>query len=346
MSTIEKPRRQTAKEIWDWQELVTACTERRRLRTQNEVSSHCLELMERQRVPRPLIAQMDERVVAYAGATSISLWYMHTPKQEPLEKSRLFDWVRVFPCAGGRTTYRIDDAVNGWFANRHLPINAKDRKTHSGYRSEQWWHGQSGVYQRGQGPYYPDAGPDAANVTAEEVMAEATGAAHLTEAWCKAAESLMSRLETVLAPFRDVVVRYEMHGFDAPEETYRHDRFQFRSALKLDPGVRDIVRQVHITSPYGLTIRLKSPCVAGDGGWAMVPDMAIGVCGPCLAIEDGPQIWYTSQLLHPSGRGGSAEYQADEEYSIGLPFAVARNPQKIVEAARQWAAGRIYIPCV
>jgi hypothetical protein len=342
MTTETKVRRQTKKEIWDWRTLADACADARRLPKQTPASEHALTLATR-RTSAGRLAQMDERVIAIAEPCYIALWYMHTPKQSDLGESVLNDWVHVFPCAGGRTSYRIDDGVNGWFANRHLPINAKDRRTSSTYRSDQWWHGQSGVYQRGYGPYYPDAGPECANESADAIIAKTLAAPHLPDAWRAAAQALVTRLSSVLSPFRDVVLRYEVFGYKPDYPADCSDPFNFRAAGCNADGAA--IRHVSLSSRYALTVRLKSPCVATDGGWRETPDFAVSITGPFPAIDGSPDVSYCVQLLHPSGRHVANEYRPDEDFSTGMDILVTQHPQKVIEAARQWAAGRIYIPC-
>ena len=342
-------RRQTKKEIWDWKTLLDAISAADRLKRQTDVSAHALGMVEhRWRYDRnpPPMAQMDERVVAVGGATCISLWYMHTPKETALSGSSLHDWVQVYPCAGGRTTYRIDDSVNGWFANRHLPINANQRRCSSGYRSDQYWHGQSGVYQKGTGPYYPDAGPDLCNASPGEIADRTSAAVHLPEQWREAALSLVQRLSTVLSPFRDVILRYNAFGYDPDSVEQHHDSFSFRSIYRKYGEDDNWSRTVTLSARHGLTVRLKSPCVAGDGGWEIAPDLAISVTGACPAIDGSPEVNYMVQMLHPNGSASTTEYVADGSYSTGLDFVVTRHQQKVIEAARQWAASRIYIPCI
>lgn len=344
MTTTVKTRRPTKKEIWDWNTLVDALSAGERLSRQTDVSQLAIEAVERRfrYGTKPPLAQMDERVVAVGGEAGIALWYLHTPKQTDISRSTLHDWVHVYPCAGGRTTYRIDDGVNGWFANKHLPINATDRRYTGGYRSDQWWHGQSGVYQKGQGPYYPDAGPQMCNQRAQEVMDLTAAATHLPESWREAACKLVVKVNQAVAPFRDVLERYEMAGYD-PEQA--SDAWAFRSSQPYTVGGDKASRTLQLSARNALTIRLKSPCIAGDGGWEVVPDLAVTVLGECPAFDEGAQVAYATQLLHPAGPRSSVEFHSDQ-YSTGVPFMVTRHQSKVVEAARQWAAGRIYIPCV
>ena len=343
MTTTEKTRRPTKKEIWDWNTLVDALSAGKRLARETDVATYALDCVTRRfRSNQTPLAQMGERVIAVGGETCISLWYLHTPKEKQLCESKFSDWVHVYPCAGGRTTYRIDDGVNGWFANKHLPINAKDRRYTGSYRSDQWWHGQSGVYQKGQGPYYPDAGPQLCNKQAQEVMDLTAAAAHLPEAWRDAACKLVARVDSAIAPFRDVLTRYEMHGYH-PEQVA--DGWSFRSSRSFEVNGDSIHRQLALSARHALTVRLKSPCIAGDGGWEVVPDLAVTCLGECPAFDEGAPVTYALQLLHPTGPRSSVEFHS-EEYSTGVPFMVTRHQSKVVEAARQWAAGRIYIPCI
>ena len=350
MTTEARPKRQTKKLIWDWQTIDAAIAANARLPKQTDISQFALARAEHHQRHNAdaRIAQMDERIVAVGMPNCIGLWYLHTPKQEPLDKSNLNCWVFVYPGAGGRTAYKIDDSVNGWFANARLPLNASDRRKSSSYRSEQWFHGQHGVYQPGHGPYYPDAGPDCCNPSEEQMVARVNAAVHLPEKWREAASALVHRICAAVAPFRDIVVRYTPFMPDEDSVDSPYDRFQFRSILRTPDPSGDLSgnRHVHLSARYGLTVRLKSPCAAGDGGWRATPDLAISCAGDFRAFDEFCDVAYTVQMLHPQGPSGTNEWVGDETYQTGVPFCVTRHQGRVVEAARQWAASHIYIPCV
>lgn len=337
-------KRQVNKRVWDWHELTEAVSSQRRLNKQTEVSDVALKRAA-MRTSTPFVAQLDERVVAAATPERIDMLYLYTERGTALEDSRLCHWVSVYPAAGGRTTYCIDDAVSGWFANSHLPINASDRRTRSQYQSKQWHYGQAGVYQKGTGPYYPDVGPECANLTLEQLIDAIKAStdeegSQTSEQWRDAACSVAERVANAVAPFKDTVVRYEPVGigerrgrFSVGGRVYRSDDW--------DPSCE-------LESSYGLFIRLKSPAVSHDGGgsgWHMTPDFVVAVSGPLLAYEDPPNVTYGAWLAHPQGRLHCTECCPTKEVSTGLEFTASRSPVRIIEAARQWAASRIYIPC-
>lgn len=330
-------KRQTKKKIYDWSELDEAVTEQRRLSKQTPVSEKALERAANAFGRDAHIAQLGERVIAVASPNNIRLEYLFTPKGGKLDDSRLHSSVRVYPAAGARTTYRVDNSVNGWFANANLPMNAGDRTTQSRYKSNQWFYGQAGVYQKGTGPYYADVGPDCSNVSLEQVIEQIQQMTEKTsEAWREAAVSLASRIAEVVAPFRDTVIRYELQ--------LERDRFCVGGYYRDADGYHNS----ELCSTYGINVRLKCPHVSGESGWEMVPDFVAQVSGPPGGFEDPAKVLYGVILCHPQGRNQLTEWRCpygEPNFVTGLSFSLSRSPVRIIEAARQWAAGRIYIPC-
>lgn len=336
-------KRQTKKHIYDWADLEAAVTERRRLSKTTPVSEYALARAISCWGAEAHIAQLSERVIAKAHPCHIQMHYLFTPKEKALDHSKLQSSVNVFPAAGGRTTYCVDNSVNGWFANANLPLNASDRSTKSRYKSSQWFYGQAGVYQRGTGPYYPDVGPSCANSTIEDVLGKLEETSGITsEAWREAAATMMRKIADVVEPFRDTILRFEP-GIYEPD---RHALFNL-GGYHYQKGFG--YRNSELGCNYGINIRLKSPHVSGEDGWEMVPDFIVQVAGPPFGIQDPPKVIYGAILAHPQGRGQVTEYRQaysdDPTYQTGLGFAISKSPSAIIEAARQWAANRIYIPC-
>lgn len=325
-------KRQTKKHIWDWSDLVEAVREERRMPKQTPISDGALCSARRHLNCR--LAQMDERIVACAHETCITLLYFHTPKERDVSDSRLHDWVRVYPAAGGRTTYCIDHGVNGWFANARLPINAADRRTRSQYRSETWHYGSAGVYQAGQGPYYPDVGPDLSNLSLEGLI-DMVSASRACAEYKECAISLARRVASAVQPYRDTVLRFEPQGLHPDAEVVDTSHYRL-SMYRKD-------NRLLLSSPYGMNIRLKSPMASGPTGWECVPDFTVHCCGPLNGMQDSEGVWYGVSLMYPNGRNSSTECSSPQ-WSTGVSFNVTTKSRPVVEAAAQWAASNIRIP--
>lgn len=329
-------RRQTKKTILDWSALDAIVSSRRRLVRQTDVSRFALERAEKYYGADSYIGQVDERVLAVAGLESIDLAYLVTPKECALDDSKLQRAVSVYPAAGGRTTYCIDQSVNGWFANRWLPLNARERTTRSGYQRKVWFNGQMGVYVKGTGPYYPDVGPDCTNWSLEQFMQHVDLLTEAPARWRDAAKSAAERVTDMLRPFRDSLLRYELSGCD--------DRYSlggnYHSSDENDWGP-----SVDMPCRWGCDIRIKSPCARSRGDHEMVGDFAVQVGGLPFGHEEPVEVMYGAQILYPQGRKHSHGWRQDEHHNTGIGFCVSRSPVRILEAARQWAAGKIYIPC-
>lgn len=332
MTIATKKAPQANRTILDFSELVEACATTRRLATQTEVSEIALGLAVRR---YGSVAQIDERVLAAPMATHIRMLYVKTPQGCVLrsDQTQCHEWVQVYPGARGRTTYRIDDAVHGWFANRWLPMSASERKSKSGFEHPHWFHGQSQVYQRGTGMFYPDAGPDFMNLSADDVRSRIERADEaVPQAWRDDALSFLRRVGEAVAPFRDVLLRYDVEGLDKEE---RREVLRFEAVGQGKSHWQRFGWQC----PYGLRIRLKSPCGLSN---EIVPDLSVSVMGPNPMFDGSPDVMYAVEMIYP---GGMQRYGSNDRHSTGCNFVVTRTAGKVVEAARQWAANRIYIPC-
>lgn len=338
--TATKKRSPTKKAIYDWAQLVDALSNPP-APPKGEVAEY-VHAMATKHLHRKQSGvgsyqwvQLDDRLLAESTPTHIRLHWAHTPKSRPMSETRIESCVEVYPAAGGRTTYCIDDSVNGWFANRYLPLSAGQRRSRSIYRSAHWFYGQAGVYQQGQGPYYIDAGADISNwdlARFEKEVSEMPGA---PEQWRGIASAFASKITAAVAPFKDTVVRYEAYcdceDCDLPSLDVR--------AIGKFGGV--IAR-----SPYGAFIRLKNPLRQVDGGFQIVPDFAAFITGPHMAYEKSRDYYFGAQLLHPQGRFARTEWGTGAKgYETGLPSLFMSGFGEVVEAARQWAANLISIPC-
>lgn len=329
-------KRQTKKTILDWSEIDAVASTRRRLVKQTEISSFALARAERMFGPEAYIGQIDERVLAQAGQDCIALMYLVTPKECAIDESKLQRAVHVYPAAGGRTTYSIDQSVNGWFANRWLPLNASERTTRSGYQHKVWFNGQSGVYVKGTGPYYPDAGPECMNLSFEQFVSEVDALTDAPEKWREAVKSVAERVTDAVRPFRDSVIRYELRE---PGDRYCLGGYYHSS------DEEDYEPAFDVPCRWGCDVRIKSPCTPYRGDHTLVGDFAVQIGGSPLGCEDPVDVMYGAQVMYPQGSHHSTTWRQDEDMNTGLPFAVSRSPVRIIEAARQWAASKIYIPC-
>jgi hypothetical protein len=335
--TVKAP--QANRTILDFAELAEACYTRRRLAKQTPAS---LWAIDHAGDDDAYCAQIDERVVAVAHRLRIALMYAKTPAGcDIADGTRLHDWVSVYPAARGRTTYKIDDAVHGWFANKWLPLLASERNGQSGYEHPHWYHGQSGVYQKGMGPYYEDTGPEYMQLGSEGVLKLLSVAPpYLPEAWRDDARSLLRRVQEAVSPFRDVLLRYEVHGWDA--HTVEDDSEIRLGAFTIAGSTRKGWVDIRAWSPYGLRIRLKSPCVFTGARVDTVPDLVVSISGPLNMIDGGADTNYGVELMYSNS---DSRYRYDDHWDTNVPFVITRTAGKAVEAARQWAANRVYIPC-
>lgn len=337
-----RKRAPMSKKVYDWHELVDAISSPPVVPS-SEIADHV-----RGRIDGiGSCVQLTDRLVAFAGVDGITLRWFHTPRGEPIGNTTTSSKVAVYPAAGGRTTYAVDNTVDGHFANKHLPLNAKDRagggrRTH---RSTQWFCGRSGLYQKGQGPYYPDAGPDSAHPNLEkfETLLHARRDWGLPQAWAEAAAALCGRITAAVSPFRDVIVRYEGWLPSEGKEVTEGDKIIRFSTH----GMAARCGHPGMASRYGVRIRLKSPCETTDGGSRIVPDFSAFIAGPDPYCEASPDVWYGAELLHPSGSHCITAFHdpyGKTPYTTSLDKVLYRKPAEIIEAARQWAASRIFIP--
>ena len=201
-----KKRSPTKKTIYDWSSLVEAFRSPPEP-PKGEVAEHVRSLAAKHCSSKPAReghyawVQLAERLVAESTPHHIRLLWAHTPKNGSLSETRLDSSVEVYPAAGGRTTYCIDASVNGWFANRYLPLSAGGRRGRSIYRSAHWYYGQAGVYQQGQGPYYIDAGADLSNWSLEDFEREVHDMPDVPEQWAASAVAFATKITDAVAPF-------------------------------------------------------------------------------------------------------------------------------------------------
>lgn len=326
---------QSNRKIYDWSELEEAVTNRVRVGKPTPVSEQAFEMAERCFGSRRL-AHLDERVLAVARKECIDLTYAHTSPGCGLESMCLQQHVKVFPAQGGRTSYEIDCSVNGYFANKHLPMRARDRGGKSQYRNTRWYYGQSGVYQTGIGPMYPDVGPACSHQLPEQVFATVSAAEWVPESWRSKAMSMVERLRDSLLPFGDAILRCELIGLSErpdPEDA----SFPF-SATSWNLGFE---HEVH--SKYGLRVRIKHPAKLVDGGWEHVPNLCISVCGPSAADEDPEELSYVIGTVHAAS-GCTPVRPHRQKDRCPVKFCATRNGRSVIEAARQWCGNNLYIP--
>lgn len=288
-----------------------------------------------------LWAQIGERLIAVAEREYISLVWAHNPPGTAIANCSWTPRVEVRPAAGGRTSYSMDSGCNGWFAAKHLPADRKDFSSRSRYRHKIFMHGQSGIYQRGAGPLYHDVGPDVANVTLDQFCAslrDCTGpAVALCKAgasaeWCGLAAALCQKVAAAVAPFKDCILRYEEFAIEGR-----------RAHLCLSRGERS----ADLNPDYCVRIRVKLPATWSEGRCDEVPDFSVFMCGPLGIMEKERAAYYGAELLHPQGRYCVASVYENRKgiCSTGLQQLLYTGPSEVVEAARQWAANHIHIPC-
>jgi hypothetical protein len=235
----------------------------------------------------------------------------------------------------------MDTGCNGWFAAKHLPADRKDFGSRSRFRQKIFMFGQSGVYQRGIGPVYHDAGPDIANPTLDRFCSDlSTGtgiAARLVgsgagEEWRELAAALCQKVASAVAPFKDCIVRYEEYS----------DEGRPINLCLLRGG-----KHAELHPAYGVRVRVKLPCSWEDGRSREIPDFSVFICGPLGLMEKERVAYYGAELLHTQGRYHACSlHEGDGCLNVsGLSQLIYTGPSEVVESARQWAANHIYIPC-
>jgi hypothetical protein len=233
----------------------------------------------------------------------------------------------VYPASGGRTQYRIPNGVNGWCANKHLPMGAHDRESGNSSRTH-WYLGGSGVWRRGHGDYYPDAGPRCCNDSlADVVSALASDKAKPPEKWRARARRFSRSIARAVRPFADVVIRYEIVGISSAA----------RRPLLISGHADGACSQLSISAEYGIRIRLKSP----TRGPQLMPDFCAVVSGPFIAIDGGPEAWFAVEMLAPHGLHSHDVTSRDDRQSA---WTVTLKPSRVVALAREWAAANVRIP--
>lgn len=334
-----KKRAPTKKKIFDWAEL-NALIAKPPAAFDSDVGRH-VHSMAANSFGRDRWAQIGERLIAVARTECIILAWAHNAPGTSLTNCAWSPRVEVRPAAGGRTSYIMDAGCNGWFAAKHLPADRDAVGSRSRFRHKIFAYGQAGVYQRGVGPVYHDAGPDIANFTLDQFclqLADGTGGiAHLERAgasaeWRVLAAALCQKVAAAVAPFKDCIVRYEEYS-------------EGGRGMHLHLSRDERLAEMH--PDYGVRIRVKLPCSWEEGRSREVPDFCVFICGPLGILEKDRVAYYGAQLLHPSGRyqANSLHDGAGSPHSTGLGPLLYTGPSEVVEAARQWAANHIYIPC-
>lgn len=332
MLAIDAPEKvQLNKKIYGWGELDAAITDKARLAKETPLSKYILE-RSLLNFGHAHVAQLEERVIAVASHNHISLVYGHTAPGCGLESLELQRHVNAYPAQGGRTSYEIDMKVNGYFANKHLPMRAKDRGGKSIYRNTRWYYGQGGMYQMGAGPVYADIGPTCRTLT-PEAIAEKIGAADwVPEAWRDKALSFLEKVRAAVSPFGDAVLRVELDGF-----TERDDAQDY--AFNMTSWITGC--DTPIRSKYGIVVRIKHPARKTANGWENQDDMAIAMTGPPTGWQDPDDMLYMVSHLHSGqgqGRVPVRHREADKMH------AIYRKQSSVVDIARQWCGNNINIP--
>lgn len=324
---------QLNKKIYDWAELEAAVTDQKPLAKQTELSVAVEERTKSSASADARCAQIEERVVAVARTNCIELWYGHTAPGCGLESLMMQRHVKVFPAQGGRTTYEIDMAVNGYFANRHLPMRAKDRGSRSVYRNTKWYFGQSGVYQAGSGPMYMDAGPSCTNLSRDDMREILLAAEFIDEAWRNKAATFIDRVRDATSPFGDAILRYNHFGLEEGEAADALPFYMSTWLCGYEQGVR---------SRYGLDVVIKHPARMGRSGWDHQRDLALSVCGPQAGYQDADDITYVVGLMHGGGRVTSRDSFPPSVNPERC--CVYRKPSSVIDIARRWCGDNIHIP--
>ena len=334
-----KKRAPTKKKIFDWAEL-NALIANPPSAFDSEVGRHVHSMAAHSFGPSHW-AQIGERLVAAARAEYIILAWAHNPPGTGADNCSWSPRVEVRPAAGGRTSYTMDAACNGWFAAKHLPADRSAIGSRSRFRHKIFMYGQAGVYQQGVGPVYNDAGPDSANFTLDQFCSQLevgdgviaklvnNGA---SEEWRGLAAALCQKVAAAVAPFKDCIVRYEEYS---------------DSGRNMNLNLSRSGRSADLFPDYGVRVRVKLPCSWEDGRSVEVPDFSAFICGPFGIMEKERVAYYGAEMLHPHGRNQSCSLHEGDGFPhhSGLGHLIYTGPSEVVEAARQWAANHIYIPC-
>ena len=326
---------QKNQKIYDWAELEAAIERVDRLPKQTALSTAVFELAVHSGMSAKYLAQLDERLLAFAKRDCIELVYGHTSPGAGIESLLLTRSVRVFPAQGGRTTYEISRQVNGYFANRHLPMRARDRGTRSRFRDVAWYCGQSGIYRPGMGPIYTDVGPAMTNLSHAELTQRIADAGFLPENWQSRASAFADKLRDSVAPFGDAVLRYRTYGLEDPPE------FGCRPAFAISTFLTgfDIVVRSH----YGLVISIKHPARLVNSNWEHLPELVVAVCGPRLGEQDADDVTYVAGFTH-AGTLTPVRLNGPMTPSVCQDYSVFRKPGLVYDLARNWCGDNIHIP--
>jgi hypothetical protein len=271
------------------------------------------------------IAKLGKRLWAVGTESAIHLHYVRMSRATGEIQASLA--AVVYPASGDRTQYRIPNSVNGWCANKHLPMSARDRESGSSNRTH-WYVGGTGVWRPGMGDYFPDVGPRCCNDSLSDVIRElmADGTQPPLE-WRRRAARFARLVTRAVRAFGDVVPRYELVGVASVE----------RRGMHVAGHVDNSYCTFGATADYGLRVRLKSP----SNGKDPTPDFCAVVCGPFGVIDRGPQTWYAVEMLTPNGprsRNLAARSASQAAWIVTL------KPSRVVELAKDWAAANVRIP--
>ncbi len=314
------------KRIYEWAELSKRLQRslRKGVRLRTDWDKRAFEIL-RRRTSNDAIAKLGKRLWAVGTHTSIQLHYVRTSRATGQMEATLA--ATVYPASGGRTQYRIPNGVNGWCANKHLPMGARDRETGNSSKTH-WYVGGSGVWRRGMGDYYPDAGPRCCNDSLADVVAGLVSAeARPPQAWRLRAARFTRSIVRAVRPFADIVVRYEIVGISSAA----------RRPLLVSGHADDVCSPLSISAEYGIRVRLKAP----SKGQQLTPDFCAVVTGPFMAVDGGPATWFAVEMLAPHGLHTHDVTSRDRSQAA---WTVTLKPSRVVELAREWAAANVRIP--
>ena len=314
------------KRIYEWTDLSRRLQRsvKRGLRLRSDWDQRARRLLERHAF-NGAVAKLGKRLWAVGTQSAIQLHYVR--KSRATGDMEVTLAAIVHPASGGRTQYRIPNQVNGWCANKHLPMNARDREPGTSTHPH-WYVGGGGVWRSGIGDYYPDVGPGCCSDTLKDVLVtlEAVEATP-PQAWRIRAARFARSVSRAVRPFGDILVRYELTGVTSSE------RRSMIVAGHSDPSYG----MFSVNADYGLRIRLKLPSKGKD----LTPDFSAVVTGPFAVIDEGPQAWFAAEMLNPQGhRSHSLASRSVRQSS----WIITLKPGRVIALARDWAAANVRIP--
>lgn len=327
ISPATPPKVQANKRVWDWRELDAALQESSRLAKPTALAVAVLSACQRY---GSRLAQLDERVVLIGGSDCIVMAYGHTAPGAGVESLEIQRNVRVFPAQGDRTTYEISTQTNGWFANKWLPINARDRGNKSVHRSTKWYYGQGGMYSPGIGPLYPDCGPACCNHDLDSTKSAINAGEGLTQDDREKACSFLDRLAAAVDPFGDAILRYSWRGLDNPPDTTATE------GVSIDSWIAG--RRYECVHRWVVTVRVKHPARMTNGSWHTLHDYAVHVCGPSLFHSDSDEVSYVVSLMHCGTVACNVRSVSPAQW------CATRDGRAVIHSVRQWCGDHIYIP--